>query len=371
MLFGYDRTKHSCALMESTLGAVECSVQSAAQIAAPVYQSYCQPSVDAVVNACSKGVENMKYVFDVSKSAAMLGVGAVVVATQLSLALGVAGANLLLDSLITSKRIAGNMLLSAKVCNSRINISHDILHSPKCGPTAHVALNILLDAERAMQQCVNGLIQQTQDLVQMLLSISTSGNLQVPVAKLSEQANILLDVMNAVVDRLFGLSSEADPAECTIGQRLGRLGRRVSGVLTSRAHDGVIDPLHNQLNTVMEQLAKSMILVDLIRKQQEWAVEKAGELHTSVLELKDRVEREAKQLKQKPEDILMRSLRHTSEQLINNLMSLKDKGKQVFSESTNAKLTTAVTYFGQFDESLANASDIYAVNEEVSTFCSR
>ncbi|VDM25029.1 unnamed protein product [Toxocara canis] len=327
MLYGYDRTKHSCALMERTLGGVESRVQNAAQMAVPVYEHYCQPPVDAVVNFCYKGVENTKYVLDVTKSAAvttsMIGIGAAVVAAQLSLALGVAGANLLLDSLIISKRIGGNMLTSAK------------------------------DAEKAMEQRFFNFIQQAQ------------GAVQVPMAKLSEQANCFLDIANAVVDRVLGLNSEVDPPECTVGERLTRLGRRLSGVLTTRAHDEVIDPLYNQMNTVMEQLAKSMILVDMIREQQAWAIGKAGELHTSVIELKERVEREAQQLKQKPEEILMRSLRHSSAQLTNNLLSFKDKGSQVFSESANAKLDAAVSYFGQLDENLAKAGDIYTVKDEI------
>lgn len=41
---------------------------------------------------------------------------------------------------------------------------------------------------------------------------------------------------------------------------------------------------------------------------------------------------------------------------------------QVFSESANAKLDTAVSYFGQLDENLANAGDIYAVKDEVGGF---
>lgn len=86
-----------------------------------------------------------------------------------------------------------------------------------------------------------------------------------PVAMLSEQANSFLDIANAVVDRILGLNSEADPPECTIGQRLIRLGLRLSGVLSTRAHDGVIDPLYNQMNAVMEQFAKSIILVSLLR----------------------------------------------------------------------------------------------------------
>lgn len=59
---------------------------------------------------------------DVAKSAAIttstLTIGAAIVATQLTLALGVAGANLILDSLIVSKRIGGSVLTRAKVCFS-------------------------------------------------------------------------------------------------------------------------------------------------------------------------------------------------------------------------------------------------------------
>uniref|UniRef100_A0A915BD25 Uncharacterized protein n=1 Tax=Parascaris univalens TaxID=6257 RepID=A0A915BD25_PARUN len=327
VLYGYDRTKHSCALMERTLDSVESRVQNAAQMAVPVYEHYCQPPVDAVLSTYSKGVENMKYAFDVAKSATIttstLTIGAAIVAMQLTLALGVAGANLILDSLIVSKRIGGHLLTSAK------------------------------DAEMAMEQRFINFMQQAEAAA------------QVPVAMLSEHANSFLDIVNAVVDRILGLNSEADPPESTIGQRLIRLGLRLSGVLSTRAHDGVIDPLYNQMNAVMEQFAKSIILVDMIREQQEWAMGRVSELQASVLDLKEHIEREANHLKQRPEEILLRSLRHSSRQLTNNLMSLRDKGSQVFSESANAKLDTAVSYFGQLDENLANAGDIYAVKDEI------
>lgn len=69
-------------------------------------------------------MENTKYVLDAAKSAAIttstLCIGAAIMATQLTLALGVAGANLILDSLIASKRIGSSMLTCAKVCFSAL-----------------------------------------------------------------------------------------------------------------------------------------------------------------------------------------------------------------------------------------------------------
>lgn len=74
---------------------------------------------------------------------------------------------------------------------------------------------------------------------------------------------------------------------------------------------------------------REILQVDMIREQQDWAMGRVSELQASVLDLKEHIEREAHHLKQRPEEILLRSLRHSSRQLTNNLMSLKDKGSQV------------------------------------------
>lgn len=65
--------------------------------------------------------------------------------------------------------------------------------------------------------------------------------------------------------------------------------------------------------------------MDLVREKREWAIEKVGDLSSSVMELKTRLEGEAKQHSAKPEEFLMKTIRTTSTQLRDNLKTLKEK----------------------------------------------
>lgn len=96
-----------------------------------------------------------------------------------------------------------------------------------------------------------------------------------------------------------------------------------------QAHEQVIDPVQERTRILLEHLSKSFVLVDVVRSKKEWALEKMGELSASVSDLKNRFEAEAKQYGTKPEEVLMTSIRNKSQQLREQLETLKGKGQQV------------------------------------------
>ncbi|KAK6028093.1 hypothetical protein OSTOST_05868 [Ostertagia ostertagi] len=134
-----------------------------------------------------------------------------------------------------------------------------------------------------------------------------------------------------------------------------------------QARTQVIDPVTIQLRSLLDTLSKNFLLIhycyaqaDLIRAKREWALEKVGELSSSVVDLKTRIEKEAKQYSTKPEELLMKSIRTTSAQLRDNLQALKEK--QVFGDGT--RVDSAIAYLQDLDKNLGESEDIYQVRDE-------
>ncbi|KAK6043143.1 hypothetical protein COOONC_19352 [Cooperia oncophora] len=322
----YDWTKHSSKLLESTLDRVESSVQAAAQTATQkaydAHQNYYVRSREAVTNAYNAGMEKTMSAVETSKNVAVqggtFGIGAAVVATQLGLALSTGGAILLLDTLGGAKN-AGQQMLAA-----------------------------VRDAEKVVEEKIWNAIAEGQRVA------------QIPLDKIAESTNAFLDVISVLVERSLGIPVEEHP-EGSVKERVYTLARKIVKAVNERAHTQVIDPVTAQLRSLLDTLSKNFLLADMVRAKREWALEKVGELSSSVVELKARIEKEAKEYSTKPEELLMKSIRTTSAQLRENLQALKEK--QVFGDGT--RVDSAIHYLQDLDRNLAESKDIYQVRDEV------
>lgn len=327
LLDGYNRTKKTTGFMGRALQDVENRVTDVAIRTMPIYEHYVQPSVDAVHSAVNRSVENTKRVVDITKSTAVttttISIGAAVVISQLIISLGLTGTNWLIDSVIFVKQAGGS------------------------------AVGRIRETEKLLEDRFRNYVGCAQNMA------------QVPISKLTDQANIFLDIANSIMDRIFGLESEADPIESSIGTRLFRMVSRFSQVLQDRAHDNIIDPMANQMHSAMEQLNSYMNLVGYVHRRREWVFQRIEGMHASVNELKTNVERQASELMSQPELVLMQSVRNTSQNIIGNVNSLKERGMQLLGENVVSKLDSVVAYLEQLDNTFEETDNLYELRDEV------
>lgn len=323
----YDATKHSWGLLERTLDKVEGRVQDAAQYSAPLYENYVFPATDRLVGYYNRSMETSKTAVDKTKNTAVtagtLGLGLALVATQMGLIAGTAATNLFLDGLIATKQ-AGEKVISKGY-----------------------------SAEQLAEQYIHNAIRVSKELVNQ------------PKEKATEHANSFLDISNAVFERLLNLPPMNEDPESSLTQRVQHLAHRIGGALSVQANQNIVEPCHRQVNTVVEQLQKGLVLVDYVKKQQQWTFQQAGQLSNSVNELRHKVENEAKQAVKTPEEVLLRSIRHSSSKLNEYLLKLRVTAAEILTESVLKKLESTSAYVEQLDLNFVKAEDIYQVRDEV------
>uniref|UniRef100_A0A0N5AP95 Perilipin n=1 Tax=Syphacia muris TaxID=451379 RepID=A0A0N5AP95_9BILA len=352
LIGSYNRKKESGGIMGRTIQDVENRVTDVATRTMPLYEYYVQPSVDAVQSAVCKSVAGTRRVVDVTKNTAIttttIGIGAAVVISQLIISLGLSGTNWLIDSVIAVRETSNNVVGRIK------------------------------DSEKVLEDRFKSYVEQVQNLA------------QVPITKLTDQANIFLDIANRVMDRLLGVESEADPVDCPLGVRLHRMVTRFSNVLQNRAHDNVIDPVANQIDLAMQQLNSYMNLVyfllvgivsfkcwmDYVYQRKEWISQRIEGMQNSVNELKVNIEVQAAELMSRPETILMGSVRNTSKAIVDNINTLKERGTeeryksvkilfQLLGDGVMSRLDNVTTYLQHLQDNLAEVNDIYELRDEV------
>jgi len=336
MMVGYNRAKHSSTMIERACNGLEHHGGRLIwplyeQYAVPVYVRFVAPPQKTITEACRKGAEKTRSVVDKAKSTAVttatIGLGTAVVATQLSLALGVASASLVLDSIIFSKRVSGSLYRSG------------------------------VDTEQAAQHRLTTLFYDSLTRTRALAGI--------PMIKLNEQANVLLDVSNALADRFLQLPTESEQVDAGIGQRVVCLGRRVSGAVQHRAHLVVLDPAQRSLRSLVDQLAKGLIVIDMVKSRRQWAMHKMDALSTPIAQFRARMDADASQYRVQPETLLLRSVRASSQALSHRLAALRLRSAQMLSPNYNDKLKSASDYIDRLDHNLGNSDSIYKVRDEV------
>ncbi|KAJ1373726.1 hypothetical protein KIN20_036216 [Parelaphostrongylus tenuis] len=322
----YDWTKHRSKLLESALDSVESRVSTVAHSATrrvlDAHQNYIIRPREAVSSVYTAGVEKTKSVMETSKYVVVqggtFGIGAAVVATQLSLALSSGCALLFINSVGEVQK------------------------------TGQEFLNSILNAEKAVEQKIWAAVEEGMRVA------------KIPVDKVTEGTNIFLDIASVLVERSFGIVIEEN-ADSSVKQRVSLLSRKIVDAFNNQAHSKVIDPVTAPLRVLLDQLRKSFVLVDYVRDKGEWALEKVGGLSSSVYDLKTRIESEAKEYSTRPEELLMRTIQSTSSQLSENLQALKDK--QIFGDGT--KVESFIAYLHELDTNLGESNNIYEVRDEV------
>jgi len=324
----YDTAKHSSPMVEGALSKVENGVHAGlTEVAAPLYANYCYPTTDRLVDLYSKGLDTTKSAVDKTVSVAThtgtLSLGLAIVTAQMGLIATTSATNLFLSSLILTKN-AGTS-----------------------------AIQGVQSAEKAVENRIRDALDYTVKVA------------KVPADKITEHTNTFLDLANAAFDKLLGLPNEKEPIESTIPERIRYLTRRVAGGLNKRAHDTVIDPVAASVHGIIQQLNQKVLLADFIKQRREWATEHVGNLSTNMLELKKKVEHEASQFKISPEEVLVNSIRKTSQKLNDNFSRLRDQGNELIGESVATKIDAATSYVQQLDSSLQKAENIYQIRDEV------
>ncbi|KAK0423987.1 hypothetical protein QR680_008447 [Steinernema hermaphroditum] len=340
----YLTTKNSCSIAQHTLGTAEYVAVGAANRAFPLYTHYYVPAEAQITSFYSKskedltrrqtqllhsGVEGTHLVMTKAKNAAVvtgtMSLGAAVVATQMTLALGLAGTNVLLDSVIATKKAGGNMVTS------------------------------VVATEQAIQKRIFVMLENAQRIA------------MIPVEKASEHANSLLDVANGIVDRFLGAPAEVEVPNSSVKDRVVRLSKRIIGVISQRAQHDLVDPLQRQIFTTLDSLSKNIDLMEMVRQQQTWAVEKAEVISNTLAESRQWIENEARKLKVSPEEVLLRQIKKSSNSLSHRLAELKTKGTEIVGEDTASRIDTAVDYFQGLDATFAEANNIYQVRDDLIT----
>ena len=252
-----------------------------------------------------------------------IGFGVGVAATQVGLFVGAAATNLVLDCIIATKNFGKETL------NKGISI------------------------EKAVEQRIYTAIGATQELAKN------------PTEKLTEHANTFLDIANKVTENIFGLPSAVEDPESNLKDRVAFLAGRIAGNLKTRTNEFVIDPLHHQMNVVVEQLGKCLILVDYLKQRQEWTYNKVGQLSSSVNELRNKIEYGANRVRTNPGDVLLSLIRHYSSRLNEQLAKLRERGAELLSTSMQKQVLAATMYVQKLDDTFAKAKNIDEVKHEV------
>ncbi|EFP06604.1 CRE-MDT-28 protein [Caenorhabditis remanei] len=290
----YTKTKEFHPLINSTFNVAEENVSKvsnyATQKAYDGYNSYYVKPRDTAYEAVSYGTERAKTAVESGKQAAIVtgtfGIGAAVVLTQFSLALSAGGAALVLDQVDNAKKLGTS------------------------------AISTIKEAELAVEHRIYSALHQAQRIA------------MVPVEKATENTNALLDVLEGAVQK--GLNVEVTPAVgASITQRVKNLAALIVKGVNNKAHDHVIDPINEKARAYLEQLSQSFVLLDIVREKKTWVMEKTNEITTSVYDFKNKLETEANQYKVAPEEMLMKHIQSTSEQLATQLKALREKGQIV------------------------------------------
>ncbi|TKR96839.1 hypothetical protein L596_010801 [Steinernema carpocapsae] len=241
----------------------------------------------------------------------------------MSLALGLAGTNVLLDSVIATKRAGGQ-----------------VVHS-------------VVATEQALQRRILAALENAQRIA------------MIPLDKASEHANSLIDVANGIVDRFLGPPEEVDPQGASIKDRVVRLSKRIIGLISQRAQHDFVDPLQRQIFTTLDSLNKNVDLLEYVRAKQTWAVEKAEEISNSLAETRQWVQNEAKKFNVSPEEILLNQIKQSSSKLSVKLSEFKNKGTEIVGEDVASKIDSTVAFFQGLDANFAEANNIYQVRDDL------
>lgn len=324
----YTKTKEFHPLINSTFSSAEEKVTNvgnyAAQKAYDGYNSYYVKPKNTAYEAVTYTTEKAKTAVESGKNAAIVtgtfGIGAAVVLTQFSLALSAGGAALVLDQVDNAKKLGTS------------------------------AISTIKEAEMAVEHRIYSALHQAQRIA------------MVPVEKLTENTNSLLDILDGAVQK--GLNIEVPPSiNLTITQRVKNLASLIVQGVNNKAHDHVIDPITERTRVYLEQLSQSFVLLDIIREKKTWVIEKGNELTASVSDFKTKLEQEASQYKVAPEEMLMKHIQSTSEHLSTQLKALREKGQNVFGDGT--KIESTVDYLEKLKTSMSEAGDVYQVRDEV------
>jgi len=267
-------------------------------------------------------MERAKYM-DAVVATGNIGFGLGLAATQIGLFVGASATNLILDCVIATKDAGRD------------------------------AIDKGISIEKAIEQRIYNFIGATQEIAKN------------PSEKLTEHANYLLDIANTIAENILGIPHAQEDPNNGLKERVSFLAGRIAGRNSTQANEFIIDPLHHQINIVLEQLGKCFVLIDYVKQRQEWTYNKVSQLSVSMMELRNKIEVEANRARKSPSEVLLNIIRHYSSKLNEQLNKLRERGSELFSSSMQKQVQSATMYVQQLDDTFVKAQSIDQVKQEV------
>ncbi|GMT00753.1 hypothetical protein PENTCL1PPCAC_22927, partial [Pristionchus entomophagus] len=326
----YERTKHSHIVMEEGLGRMESSIVSLSTLLISmslwsIHTFYIVPikrisnGTRRVINWTSTVIVGMG---NWMVNLCTLSIGMSVVTVQAALTLSIGGASGFLDAVEIVKRSSMNGL----------------------------------EWIREMAGQVDDFLRNKIDFI-----VKTG---QIPLNFTAEWLHSLFDLIQGFMDNKMEMPVIVSPHASLLTRGQSIL-TALSNGLSERAHSHVIDPAHAQLESLVEQTKKSLVVLEVIREKGEWAVERVENVSNAVSQWKSKIEEEAKLYRVAPEVILLKAIHSSTQALTLNILTLKEKNSKVFGDVT---LFDGVIYhLESIASSLKEKKDIYEVRDELIT----
>jgi len=237
--------------------------------------------------------------------------------------------------------------------------------------SARLALDAAIGARnksfQALSSCVN-VEQYVEERIRETID-ATYQIYQSPSKKLNEHTNSFLDVANRVFSRILSLPEEDENKDASLTERVKFLTTRVAKGVGETTNQKVVEPCQAQIQVVLEQLQKSMVVIEYLKEGKNKTLQKmdniSDSMFTSVNDFRLNAKKGADQILSHPEDTLIHYIHNWSNTLIQQFTTLRERGEELLNEKTQKKVNEAVDYVTQFSSTLQNADDLYTANDEV------
>ncbi|VDK82027.1 unnamed protein product [Litomosoides sigmodontis] len=216
---------------------------------------------------------------------------------------------------------------------------------------------VLEHASRSTSNAKATARQMATDLTEKVQQIS-----QVCMEKVEEQTNCIFDKNNRAACSTMDVPLESNDTEKIPRNSFQDISRRI--LENSGNCVGGFCWAQFDAQSIVECLSNSISLVEIVRQNKSWVIDKVGELRASLNELRIFLEMEGERLKKNPEEMLMCYLQRTASVLFERLRMLEETTEKMMSEQATKKFVTLVSYIEKLNERLVEADNIHELKDE-------